>query len=83
MRQVTRVTIALPKKLWEDVKRAAPPGKRSGLVARALEGELRRRGRLEQASQLRTFQDGMRTKYGELPSSADDIGTIRQERSDE
>jgi len=78
--QVTRVTIALPKKLWENVKRAVPAGQRSGLVAQALESELRRRQRQEQVGQLRQFQETMRAKYGELPSSAGDIDQMRQER---
>jgi len=78
--QVTRVTIALPKKLWEDVKHAVPAGQRSGLVASALENELRRRQRQGQFEQLRQFHETMRAKYGELPSSADDIDQMRQER---
>jgi hypothetical protein len=81
--QVTRVTIALPKKLWEAVKKTVPAGKRSRMVAQALESELRRRQRVEQAGQLRQFQEGMRTKYGELPASADDLDTMRQERDRE
>jgi metal-responsive CopG/Arc/MetJ family transcriptional regulator len=81
--QVTRVTIALPTKLWESVKKTVPAGKRSRLVAQALESELRRRERAEQAAQLRQFQGTMRAKYGELPSSGDDIDAIRQERPHE
>jgi metal-responsive CopG/Arc/MetJ family transcriptional regulator len=81
--QVTRVTIALPKKLWESVKKTVPAGKRSRLVAQALESELRRRQRAEQASHLREFQHTMRAKYGELPSSADDIDTMRGDRPHE
>ena len=81
--QVTRVTIALPRTLWESVKKTVPPGKRSRLVAQALESELRRRQRVEQAAELRQFQQGMRAKYGELPSSADDPDVARQESSRE
>ena len=81
--QVTRVTIALPKKLWESVKKTVPAGKRSRLVAQALESELRRRERAEQASQLRRFQGTMRAKYGELPASADNIAGMRQEHPNE
>lgn len=79
--QVTRVTIALPKKLWEDVKHTVPAGQRSGLVAEALENELRRRQRQNQLQQLRQFQETMRAKYGELPSSAGEIDEMRQERN--
>ena len=83
MRQVTRVTIALPKDLWEAVKRAVPSGKRSGLVAEALESELRRRRGLEGVMQLRQYQAAMRGKYGEMPSSAEELDRMRQERVDE
>jgi metal-responsive CopG/Arc/MetJ family transcriptional regulator len=83
MRQVTRVTVALPRDLWESVKRAVPSGQRSSLVADALESELRRRKRLQQVGQLRLYQKSMLTKYGELPSSADDIQLSRKENDDE
>jgi len=53
MRQFTRVTIALPRDLWDSIKNTVPAGKRSGLVAQALENELRRRKRLEQFENLR------------------------------
>jgi metal-responsive CopG/Arc/MetJ family transcriptional regulator len=78
--QVTRVTIALPKKLWENVKRAVPAGQRSSLVAQALESELSRRQRQEEIGQLRQFQESMRAKYGELSPGAVDIAKMRQER---
>ena len=83
MQRVTRVTIALPRDLWESVKRMVPSGQRSGLVARALESELRRRKRLEQVGQLRQFQTRMLQKYGEFPASAEEIEQARQEREDE
>jgi metal-responsive CopG/Arc/MetJ family transcriptional regulator len=83
MRQVTRVTIALPNELWEEVKRTVPAGQRSGLVATALESELRRRQRLEQVGQLRQYQKTMIKKYGALPASAGAIEQMRQERDDE
>jgi metal-responsive CopG/Arc/MetJ family transcriptional regulator len=83
MRQVTRVTVALPSDLWESVKHAVPSGQRSSLVAEALESELRRRKRLQQIGQLHTFQNTMLVKYGELPTSASDIELMRQENDDE
>ena len=83
MRQVTRVTIALPRDLWENIKHAVPAGKRSGLVALALENELRRRKRAEQFENLRKHQKTMLDKYGNLPESATDIEKMRQERDDE
>jgi metal-responsive CopG/Arc/MetJ family transcriptional regulator len=81
MRKVTRVTVSLPRELWESVKRAVPAGKRSGLVAAALESELRRL-RLQQVGQLRQFQKSMLKKYGELPASAADIEQMRSEHDD-
>ena len=83
MRQVTRVTVALPRDLWESVKRAVPSSQRSSLVAEALESELRRRKRLQQVAQLRQFQKNMLTKYSELPSCAEDIQLSRKENDDD
>ena len=83
MRQVTRVTVALPKELWESVKRSVPAGQRSSLVADALESELRRRKRLKQVGNLLQFQQGMLKKYGELPASASDIEQMREDNDDE
>lgn len=81
--QVTRVTIALPKKLWERVKQTVPAGQRSGLVAQALESELRHRQRLENFDGLLKFQQSMRAKYGEMPQVADELDKMRQEHEDE
>lgn len=83
MKDVERVTLALPKALWEDVKRLIPSGQRSKMVAQALEAELRRRRRLDQLVQLKRLQENLRAKYGELPSSADEIEAMRAEREDE
>lgn len=83
MQQFTRVTIALPRDLWESIKNTVPAGKRSGLVAQALENELRRRKRKEQFESLQQHQKIMFDKYGQLPASAADIEQMRQERSHE
>jgi hypothetical protein len=83
MSEYLRVTVILPKKLWEDVKQRVPARKRSRLVAEALEAEMRRRGRMEQLERLERFQARMRQKYGELPNSADAIQEIREARDDE
>jgi metal-responsive CopG/Arc/MetJ family transcriptional regulator len=80
MSEYSRVTVILPKKLWEDVKKAVPVRQRSRLVTDALEAEMRRRARLEQLESLAQFQEYMLTKYGELSSSAEDIRQIREER---
>lgn len=78
MRQVTRITIALLRDLWESVKRAVPSGQRSSFVAKAIGNELRRRKRMQQVGKLGQFQKIMLMKYGELPSSADDIQLTRR-----
>ena len=83
MQHVTRVTIALPRELWEKIKNTVPAGKRSGLVAQALEHELRRRKRVEQFENLRKHQKTMLDKYGDLPESAIEIELMRQEHDDE
>jgi len=83
MGNTTRVTISLPKDLWEAVKSAVPAGKRSRLVANALEAEIRRRKRTEQLINLKQFHTQMLEKYGELPASAADIEQMRQERDNE
>jgi hypothetical protein len=83
MKEVERVTLALPKVLWEDVKRLIPAGQRSRVVAEALEAEIRRRRRLEQFGQIRRLQEDLRQKYGLLPSSAAEIDALRKEREDE
>ncbi len=80
MSEYLRVTLVLPKSLWEHVKKLAPPRQRSRLVAEALDAEVRRRERITQLEQITLFQNYMRQKYGELPGSAEDIQTIREER---
>jgi len=57
MSDVARVTLVLPKGLWEEVKRMVPSGQRSRLVAEVLEAEVRRRKRWEQLERVRQFQD--------------------------
>ena len=83
MSKTARVTLVLPKGLWDDVKRIVPAGQRSRLVAEALEAEVRRRKRIEQLRNLEQFQDYMRGKYNELPYGAEDIEQMRQERDHE
>ncbi len=83
MGETTRVTVVLPVALWEEVKEMVPAGQRSRLVAEALEAEIRRRKRLEQLERLRRFQDYLREKYGEMPSSVEEIRQMREERDAE
>lgn len=80
---VTRVTLTLPARLWEDVKRLAPAGKRAQLVAQALEAEVGRRERLEAFERAREYGDALLAKYGALPSCVDDINQMREERDAE
>ena len=83
MSDTSKVTLILPKDLWDDVKRLVPSGQRSRFVGEAVESEVRRRKRASDLDQLKKFHDQMLEKYGELPSSVDEIEKIRQERDDE
>jgi metal-responsive CopG/Arc/MetJ family transcriptional regulator len=80
MADTARVTLVLPGELWEEVKRIVPKGQRSRLVAEALEAEVRRRKRWEQLERVRQFQDYLFEKYGEMPSSVEEINHMREER---
>ena len=80
MSNAARVTLVLPGKLWEEVKRMVPRGQRSRLVAEALEAEVRRRKRWEAFERARELGDELFEKYGELPSSVEDINQMREER---
>jgi len=80
MKDDIRVTLVLPKKLWEDAKRLVPSGQRSRLVAEALEAEIRRQRRNAQLGKLRQLHESLRAKYGILPASAADIEAMREER---
>ena len=77
---VARVTLVLTGKLWEDVKRLAPSGRRSQLVAEALAAEVSRRQRQVHLEDISQFQDYLRRKYGEMTSCVDDIIQMREER---
>ena len=81
--EMARVTLVVPGKLWADVKRLVPAGRRSQLVTEALEAEVSRRQQQELLENIRQFQDYLFHKYGESPSCADDINTLREERDAE
>ena len=80
---VTRVTLVVPGKLWEDVKRLAPAGRRSQLVTEALQTEVRRRDARAAFERARRFGDELAAKYGEIPSCVDEIAQMRGERDAE
>lgn len=80
MADTARVTLVLPEDLWEEVKRIVPKGQRSRLVAEAVEAEVRRRKRWEAFERARRLGDELFEKYGELPSSVEDINQMREER---
>ena len=80
---MARVTLTLPARLWEDVKRLAPAGKRAQLVAQALEAEVGRRERLEAFERAREYGDALLAKYGTMSSSVEDINEMREERDAE
>ena len=78
-----RVTLCLPKDLWEKVKQHIPAGRRSHWVTAVLDAELKHQQRLEQLEEFKRFQSNMREKYGVLPSCGLEIEVMRQERDDE
>lgn len=80
MAETVRVTLVFPAPLWEEVRRLIPPRQRSRVVAEALEAEIRRRKQREQLERIRKFQDYLFEKYGEMPSSAEEIRQMREER---
>jgi len=53
------------------------------MIAEATARELRRRQRLESVERLQRLQAELRKKYGQLPSSAEDIRRLREERDAE
>ena len=79
MDDVTRVTLVLPRKLWEEVKQIVPSGQRSRLVVQALETEIRRRHQEEHLDRLQQFQDYLFAKYGTMPDSVEDMRRTREE----
>jgi len=83
MTHTARVTLVLPADLWEEVKRMVPSGQRSRLVAEALETEVRRRKRWEAFERARQLGDELFEKYGEFPSSVEEINQMREERDAE
>ena len=80
MDDVIRVTLVLPRKLWEEVKQIVPSGQRSRLVAQALEAEVRRQRQEQQLDRLQQFQEYLFAKYGAMPDSMEDIHQMREER---
>ncbi len=80
MAHTARVTLVLPANLWEEVKQMLPSGQRSRLVAEALEAEVRRRKQQKTFEQARQVGDELLEKYGEMPSSVEEINQMREER---
>lgn len=80
MSRKVRVTLTLPKELWEEVKRSIPAGERSRLIAEATAQVLEARKRAQGVKRLRALQRTLRHKYGELPSFAEEIQAMREER---
>jgi len=82
-KDVTRVTLVLPSKLWDQVKQVVPTGQRSRFVTKTLEDEIRRRKRMEAFEHARSLGDALLSKYGELPSSVNEINQMREEHDAE
>lgn len=83
MTETVRVTLVLPKTLWEEVQSMVPAGQRSRVVAEALEIEIRRQQREQAFRRARKVGDELLEKYGEMPSSVEDIRKMREERDAE
>ena len=83
MSDTVRVSLVFPRRLWEEVKRLIPSGERSRMIAEATARELRRRQRLESVERLQRLQAELKQKYGQLPSSVEDIRRLREERDAE
>lgn len=83
MANTVRVSLVFPDELWEEVKRTIPEGQRSRVIAQATERELQRRRRLASVGRLQALHEEFLQKYGQMPSSAEDIGRMREERDAE
>lgn len=68
---------------WEEIRRLIPPGERSRVIAQAAEREIRLRQRMESVERLRSLQQELRAKYGQLPDSSEEIRWMREERDAE
>ena len=80
MKRKVRVTLTFPKELWDEVKRTVPAGERSRLIAEATAQLLEARKRAQGVRRLKVLQRALRRKYGELPSFAEEIQAMREER---
>ncbi|MEM0487966.1 MAG: hypothetical protein QW707_02050 [Candidatus Bathyarchaeia archaeon] len=80
MKRKVRVTLTFPKELWDEVKRTVPAGERSRLIAEATAQLLAARKRAQGVRRLKVLQRALRRKYGELPSFAEEIQAMREER---
>ena len=80
MSGMTRVTLVLPVKLWEEVKHTVPKGQRSRLVSEALKTEIVHRKRRAAFERARQVGDELLAKYGEMPSCVEDIRQMREDR---
>ena len=80
MKDTVRVSVVFPRELWQRVQLTIPAGERSRAIAAATDHELRKRQRLASVARLQALQAEWRRLYGEMPSSAEDIRELREER---
>jgi metal-responsive CopG/Arc/MetJ family transcriptional regulator len=80
MERTVRVSVVFPRQLWEKVRRVVPAGKRSQMIAEATQREMQRRLKLEALAQARRVGERLKRKYGEIPSSEEEIRMMREER---
>lgn len=83
MNDTVRVSLVFPRTLWEEIRRLIPPGERSRVIAQAAEREIRLRQRMESVERIRSLQQELQAKYGQLPDSSEEIRRMREERDAE
>jgi len=72
-----------PAELWEEVKDVIPAGERSRVIAEATEREIEKRRKLMAFESVRALGDELKQRYAELPSCAEDIRRMREDRDAE
>ena len=82
MKKVTaskvKVTFMVPQELWEEFQKLVPPGKRSQILSEAIKKRLEQIKVLKEIELIETHQKKMKSKFGMLPSSVEDIRELRK-----
>ena len=78
-----RISVVLPEELWQELQRAVPRGRRSQIIAAALQRELRRRRRLQAVESLKKLKAELRARCGQMPPLGLELQAMREERDAE